>query len=46
MSHVVARFTIPAVYAYDEWKYSALRVVVTDTADKFLMQYLLTLTRS
>lgn len=42
-STIVATFTVPAVYSYttQDWAYSALRFVVTDQADKFLVQYVL-----
>ena len=47
MSKVVATFTVPAIYSQREerWIYSALRFVVTDTADEYLVRYLLSLNR-
>jgi len=46
--HVTAQFTMPAVYSYlkQEFVYSALRFVITDKADKFLVQYMLGIVRS
>lgn len=45
---VVAEFTVPAVYSQikQQWVYSALRFVITEQADKFLVQYVLGVVRS
>ena len=44
---MVAQFMVPALYskAREAWTYSAIRVTVTDRADQFLVQYLLSLVR-
>ena len=36
---VVAVTTMPAVISYDNWKYSAIKFVITDQANPFLVQY-------
>jgi len=43
---VIAQFTLPAVLEGNTWKYSALRFVVTDTANQFLVQYITQMVRS
>ena len=47
---VIGTFWIPAVIDTDtharDWKYSGWRVVVTEGADRFLVQHLLHLVRS
>lgn len=49
-SKVTARFYMPAVLNHShrgaDWAYSGIRFVVSDTADKFLVQYVLSTVRS
>ena len=36
---VIGVGTMPAVVNYDSWKYSAIRFVITNQANSFLVQY-------
>ncbi len=40
-NHVIAEFRLPAILEHQEWKYSGIHFLVTDTADDFLVRHVL-----